>query len=273
MKKIFTIVAALFITLSVWAQAPEKMSYQAVVRNATNDLVTTQAVGMKISILQGGTTGTVVYEETQIPTTNTNGLVSLEIGTGITVSGDFTTINWAEDTHFIKTETDPTGGTTYTITATSQLMSVPYSFYAKTAGNGITPAQAGEITANTNKIGTISHSSQPLGATNAALFSSSIGRSANEAFAQVIVPSGGTLKNLVVSLQSGGISDLLTLSVRVNGVNTNLNVTFEPGDSIGTIRSNTASTVTINQGDLICLGSPITTSTLYFTATFEQEIN
>ncbi len=133
MKKIFTIIAGLMLTTSVFAQAPEKMSYQAVVRDASNNLITNQAVGMQISILQGGATGTAVYVETQTPTTNANGLVSLEIGTGTVVAGDFTSIDWANDTYFIKTETDPTGGTSYTITGTTQLMSVPYALHAKTA--------------------------------------------------------------------------------------------------------------------------------------------
>jgi hypothetical protein len=133
MKRIFTIAAALMMTASVWAQAPEKMSYQAVVRDASNALVTNQAVGMQISILQTTVTGTAVYAETQTPTTNANGLVSLEIGAGTVVSGDFSTIDWANGPYFIKTETDPTGGTTYTITGTSQLMSVPYALHANTA--------------------------------------------------------------------------------------------------------------------------------------------
>lgn len=147
MKKITKIAAALLFTFSfglstVQAQAPEKMSYQAVVRNASNNLVTNQAVGMQISILQGSATGTAVYVETQNISTNANGLVTLEIGTGAQVSGDFTTIDWANDTYFIKTETDPTGGTSYTITGTSQLMSVPYALHAKTA-ESITSAGSG----------------------------------------------------------------------------------------------------------------------------------
>jgi hypothetical protein len=149
MKRILTIVAALLMAVSVWAQAPEKMSYQAVVRDASNALVTTQAVGMQISILQGGSTGTPVYVETQTPTTNANGLVSLEIGTGTLVSGDFSIIDWGNDTYFIKTETDPTGGSTYTITGTSQLMSVPYALYAKTSGSS-TPGPPGPTGANGN---------------------------------------------------------------------------------------------------------------------------
>jgi hypothetical protein len=139
MKKLYTILAALFLTAIAFAQAPEKMSYQAVVRDSGDALVTSQPVGMQISILQTTATGTAVYVEIQTPTTNVNGLVSLEIGTGSVVSGDFTTIDWSTDSYFIKTEIDPAGGTTYTITGTSQLMSVPFALYAKTSGDGAGP--------------------------------------------------------------------------------------------------------------------------------------
>ncbi len=133
MKRIFTILAAVLLTASVFAQTPEKMSYQAVIRNSNDQLVTNTGVGMQISILQGSVSGTAVYVERQFPTTNANGLVSLEIGAGTVVSGTFASIDWANGPYFIKTETDPTGGTTYTITGTSQLLSVPYALHAKTA--------------------------------------------------------------------------------------------------------------------------------------------
>jgi hypothetical protein len=115
------------------------MSYQAVVRDANNALIMNQAVGMKIQILQGSISGTTVYEETQTPTSNDNGLITLEIGTGTIVSGMFGSIDWSSGPYFIKTETDPTGATNYTISGTSQLMSVPYALYAKTSGNGAGP--------------------------------------------------------------------------------------------------------------------------------------
>ncbi|MDD2634268.1 MAG: hypothetical protein PHW82_02080 [Bacteroidales bacterium] len=133
MKKIFTIVVAVLLTASVFAQTPEKMSYQAVIRDASNNLVTNQTVEMQISILQGSASGTAVYVETQEPSTNANGLVSIEIGDGTVVNGTFTTIDWTNGSYFIKTETDPTGGTSYSITGTSQLLSVPYALHAKTA--------------------------------------------------------------------------------------------------------------------------------------------
>lgn len=135
MKKIIFTLANLLIITSIFAQSPEKLSYQAVIRDASTNLVTSQSVGMQISILQGSASGTAVYIETQIPTSNANGLVSVEIGIGTVISGGFATIDWANGPYFIKTETDPTGGTSYTITGTSQLLSVPYALHAKTAEN------------------------------------------------------------------------------------------------------------------------------------------
>jgi len=138
MKKYITLIVAVFLTATLWAQSPQKMSYQAVVRNASDALVKSTAIGMKVSILKGSATGktkgsATVYVETQTPTTNANGLVSVSIGSGTVVSGDFSRIDWANGPYFIKTEIDPAGGTNYTITGTSQLLSVPYSLHAKTA--------------------------------------------------------------------------------------------------------------------------------------------
>jgi len=133
MKRLITICAAILMSANLWAQSPDKMSYQAVVRDGSNNLVASTSVGMQISVLQGSANGTAVYVETQTPTSNANGLVSLEIGSGTVVSGNFTTIDWESGPYFIKTETDPTGGTTYSITGTSQLLSVPYALHAKTA--------------------------------------------------------------------------------------------------------------------------------------------
>jgi hypothetical protein len=125
MKKFYSILGAILLSMCVLAQTPQKMSYQAVIRNNSNQLLTNHTVGMRISILQG--TEMVVYTETQTPTTNENGLVSIEIG-----GPGFNTIDWANGSYFIKTETDPRGGAKYTITGTSQLLSVPYALNAKT---------------------------------------------------------------------------------------------------------------------------------------------
>jgi len=135
MKKLVAILVAVQLTVIVCAQSPEKMSYQAVIRNSSDALVTNTQIGMQISILQDSASGTAVYVETQTPTSNANGLVSIEIGSGTPVTGTFTTIDWANGPYFIKTETDPAGGTSYTITGINQLLSVPYALFAKTTGD------------------------------------------------------------------------------------------------------------------------------------------
>jgi uncharacterized protein (TIGR02145 family) len=135
-KRIISICAALLMTASVFAQAPNKMSYQAVIRNSSNSLVTSQSVGMRISILQGSASGSSVYIEMQTPTTNANGLASIEIGGGTVESGNFASINWANGPYFCKIETDPTGGTNYSITGTNELMSVPYALFSANSTPG-----------------------------------------------------------------------------------------------------------------------------------------
>ena len=72
MKKIITICAVLLMTASLWAQSPEKMSYQAVVRDGNNALVTSTAVGMQISILQGSSSGRSLSHRSNIDTRSRN---------------------------------------------------------------------------------------------------------------------------------------------------------------------------------------------------------
>ncbi len=144
MKKIITIVALLLLVHNVFSQAPQKMSYQAVIRNASNVLVSNTTVGMRISILQGSVFGSTVYVETQTKTTNANGLVSLEIGNGTVINGIFANINWGVGPYFIKTETDPSGGVNYSITGTTELMSVPYALFAANSTAGPTGPQGAQ---------------------------------------------------------------------------------------------------------------------------------
>ncbi|WET02049.1 hypothetical protein [Flavobacterium sp. YJ01] len=126
----------LFVTLSfkVFAQSPEKMSYQAIIRAQDNSLVVNSKISLKVIVHQSTATGTIVYQETHSPTTNANGLVSLEIGTGTIVTGDFSKIAWDKGPYYIETQVDVKGGSNFNITGVTQLLSVPYALYAKTAG-------------------------------------------------------------------------------------------------------------------------------------------
>ena len=160
MKKIFTVLSAVLLSASLWAQAPQSFSYQAVVRGADNAFVSNKKVGMKISLLQGSEIGSAAYVETHTPTSNANGLVSIAIGGGTVVSGTFASIDWSKGPYFVKTETDPAGGTSYSLTTTSQLLSLPYALHAKTAesivGGSVLPSGGtnGQIITNCDGIPT-----------------------------------------------------------------------------------------------------------------------
>jgi hypothetical protein len=135
MKCIFIISVFLSIALLSESQVPMKFNYQAAIRNQ-NSPVISKTIGMKISILKGNISGTAVYTETHQATTDVFGIVSTEIGGGTVIKGQLSSIDWSDGPYFIKVETDITGGSNYTVSGTSQLLSVPYSLFAETAENG-----------------------------------------------------------------------------------------------------------------------------------------
>jgi len=166
MKNFSPLVMFLICSYVAFAQTPEKMSYQAIVRDANNTLLVDKLVGIQVSILQNSETGSEVYIETHSVVTNMNGLFALEIGTGVT-SYDFSSIDWSNGPYFVKVEIDPNGAGNYSISGVSQLMSVPFALYAKASGNGITSDQAGAIVANTAKTGITSDQSDAIVANTA----------------------------------------------------------------------------------------------------------
>ena len=131
-KRIYlTITFSLIVFLSI-GQSPEAFKYQAVIRDATGQVIIDQNVSFQISILSGSADGTSVYTETHTTTTNQFGLVNLNIGNGVTTD-DLTNVDWGSNLFFIQVEVDQTGGTDYQLMGTSQLLSVPYALHAKTA--------------------------------------------------------------------------------------------------------------------------------------------
>jgi hypothetical protein len=128
----------IFLFSNIFAQAPQKMSYQVVVRDGDDTLIKNTIISIQVSILNNETP---VYSENHSIMTNPNGLASLEVGGGNKTLGNFESIDWSSGSYFIKTEIDIEGGTNYTITGTSQLLSVPYALYS---ANG-TPGPQGPI--------------------------------------------------------------------------------------------------------------------------------
>ncbi len=147
MKKILLSAFLAFSFSAAYSQSPEMMSYQAVIRNSANHLIVNQQVGVRLSVLQGNPEGNTVYSETHTLLSNGNGLITLQFGGGTPISGTFEQIDWANGPYFIKSETDISGGTNYTITGTSQMLTVPYALYAKTSGSSV-PGPQGPAGAN-----------------------------------------------------------------------------------------------------------------------------
>ncbi|MES2747983.1 MAG: hypothetical protein V4648_06375 [Bacteroidota bacterium] len=135
MKKIIHLIIVLLITTTTFAQTPNKMSYQSVIRNSKGTLVSNQKVTIQISVLKGSKDGEAVYVENHTTNTNTNGLASLEIGGGEIMKGRFADIDWSNDSYFIKTATDATGNSNFDIVGVSELLSVPYALNARKADN------------------------------------------------------------------------------------------------------------------------------------------
>lgn len=126
-KTILNLIFALAIMLS--ANAQTGINYQAVVRNASGEILENQNVNIEFSILETSTSGTVVYTETQSLSTNAFGNVVAIIGQGTATVGTFTSIDWASNDHFLNVKI---GGTDM---GTTQFMSVPYAQHAQTAQN------------------------------------------------------------------------------------------------------------------------------------------
>lgn len=137
MKKfILTIITISLAAVTLLAQSPLGFNYQAVIRDASGEILTNQTAGLKISILEDSITGETVYTETFNPETNEFGLVNVIIGNGDPVSGNFSNINWSTADYYLKVELDATGGTDYNEMGTTQLLSVPYANYAFSGNPG-----------------------------------------------------------------------------------------------------------------------------------------
>lgn len=137
MKKILLTLAGFIVTLLAVAQAPNLLNYQGVARNSVGNVLPSQPIGLRLSILSGGPTGPAVYTETRNVTTNAFGLFNVQVGSpgAITTTGTIAGINWTafgvgSGTKFLQVEIDPVGGTNYFNVGSTQLVSVPYSLYA-----------------------------------------------------------------------------------------------------------------------------------------------
>jgi uncharacterized protein (TIGR02145 family) len=127
MKQLFTFLFSA-ISIFIFAQAPQSIPYQAVVRNTDGSNMANAAVTITFKIHDNSTTGTVVYEETHATTTNAQGLVSLNVGGGNVVTGTFSGIQWGTGSKFLHVLMNAGNGVVDL--GAQQMMSVPYSLFS-----------------------------------------------------------------------------------------------------------------------------------------------
>jgi hypothetical protein len=136
MKKINLLLVFCLVMLT-FAQAqipPQAFNYSAVARNASGQPIATTTIGIQVSILKTSPTGVSQYSENHFVNTDAFGLFNLVIGGGAVQSGSMTTIDWSNDNYYLKVGMDASGGTNFLTMGTTQLLSVPYALYAKSAG-------------------------------------------------------------------------------------------------------------------------------------------
>ena len=129
-KKLCLLIFGLMIIGTNRSQSPHQLSFQSVVRDNNNQLISNRTIGMRLSILRDSTNGQAVYAEIHSPKTTQQGTIQLNIGAGTLVSGSFASIPWSTGKLFVKTEIDLQGGSNYTMSNVTQLLSVPYTMYA-----------------------------------------------------------------------------------------------------------------------------------------------
>ncbi|MCK4677886.1 MAG: fibrobacter succinogenes major paralogous domain-containing protein [Bacteroidales bacterium] len=117
----------LFLFSSLHSQIPQAIKYQAAIRDSIGNVLSNQALSIRISIIEDSLSGASVYTETHNTSTNMFGLVALSIGTGTVETGEFSTIDWGSSEFFVKTEIDTSAGSNFQELGLSKLLSVPYA--------------------------------------------------------------------------------------------------------------------------------------------------
>lgn len=144
-----TLILLVFTLAMIGTHAQTGLNFQGVARSSTNTVLASQAISIKLTILQGSATGSAEYTETRKVTTNAQGLFTSVIGEAgaLTTTGNFATINWKLTPKFLKVEMDPTAGSNFVTMGTTQLQSVAYAQFANgvAAENvaGVLPVAAG----------------------------------------------------------------------------------------------------------------------------------
>ena len=231
--KNYIVYILLFCASISFAQSDQGFNYQAVVQNADGEIIKDDFVSLRFWILKGSSNGDILYRETHSAVyTGTEGILSLQIGTGSSDVGDFESIDWSADKHFIRVDLDENNGNDYTQMGITQLMAVPYAMYAFNAGGGASGDDWGSQTVNSdNTLSGNGTASSPLTVNTSAVNTDNQSLSIDGN--QLSISNGNT-----VSIPTGGTdadadptNEIQNLSINTTGTDVDLHITDGTGVS------------------------------------------
>jgi hypothetical protein len=151
MRKLNLLLCLLVIirTVNIYAQAPQLFKYQAMARNANNEVLVNKQVSLLVEIIHESAT---IYSESHTVLTNQFGLINIDIGNGNAITGNFAGIDWSLGDYYVAVSLDPNGGTNYQNVGTAQLLSVPYALFANKAGNTYWNKMQSDLNYNNGKV-------------------------------------------------------------------------------------------------------------------------
>lgn len=135
MKNILALLSfCIVFTLTNAQTPPNAFNYSAVARNTSGQPIANTTIGIQTTIIKTSPAGASQYSENHSVSTDEFGLFNLTIGGGAVQSGSINNIDWSTDSYYLQVGMDVTGGSNYLTMGTTQLLSVPYALYAKSAG-------------------------------------------------------------------------------------------------------------------------------------------
>lgn len=128
MERNIIIVLICLLAHIAFAQPPQSIRYQAIAANSSGTpLPQNTTIGIQTRILEDSPGGTQVFTQTQTAITEKGGLFSIAIGP---ISNS---VDWSQKNKFLEVKLDLNNDGNYDQIGTSQLLSVPYAYLAKTA--------------------------------------------------------------------------------------------------------------------------------------------
>ncbi|MFI5196803.1 MAG: hypothetical protein ACHQD8_06915 [Chitinophagales bacterium] len=222
-KHLLIVAIIMVTTINAKGQIPQIINYQAVARNASGAIITSQPIGVRLTVHDVFATGTVQYQETQTATTNAYGLFTLEIGSGAVVSGTMNGVTWGSGAKFLQVEVDPAGGSSYVNMGSQQLASVPYSLYAENANTATTltgnMTMGGDVTGTNNASTVVKMQGRSISAT-APTAGQELTWNSGTSLWTPTTPSGGTVTtiNTTAPLTGGPVTTSGTIGLANSGV-------------------------------------------------------